>query len=98
MYQERLGPVFSRRLKVFILAHGAYGAFAPVRGRDLARRGVEMRLLDKAKSLLSQNKDKAKDAVDKGGDVVDEKTGGKYEGKVDTVQEKAKDYIDKDDQ
>lgn len=56
-----------------------------------------MRLLDKAKSLLSQNKDKAKGAVDKGGDVVDDKTGGKYQGQVDTAQQKAKDYIDKDE-
>lgn len=56
-----------------------------------------MSLLDKAKSLLSQNKDKAKGAVDKGGDVVDERTGGKYQDKVDTAQEKANDYIDRDD-
>jgi hypothetical protein len=57
---------------------------------------VEVSLLDKAKSLLSQNKDTAKGAVDKGGDVVDEKTGGKYQDKVDTAQQKADDFIDKD--
>jgi len=55
-------------------------------------------LLDKAKSLLSQNKDTAKGAVDKGGDAVDEKTGGKYQDKVDTAQEKAGDFIDKSDE
>jgi hypothetical protein len=57
---------------------------------------VEVGLLDKAKSLLSQNKDAAKGAVDKGGDIVDEKTGGKYQDKVDTAQQKADDFIDKD--
>jgi|AmaraimetFIIA100_FD_contig_41_3375644_length_330_multi_4_in_0_out_0_1 antitoxin protein of toxin-antitoxin system len=59
-----------------------------------------MGLLDKAKSLLSQNKDKANTAVDKGGDMLDDKTGGKYAGQVDTAQEKAKDLIEKqnDDQ
>jgi hypothetical protein len=56
-----------------------------------------MGLLDKAKSLLSQNKDKADAAVDKAGDMVDEKSGGKYADKVDTAQEKAKDMIEKND-
>lgn len=57
-----------------------------------------MSLLDKAKSLLSGNKDTAKGAVDKGGDIVDEKTGGKYQDKVDTAQQKADEFIDKSDQ
>jgi len=57
-----------------------------------------MGLLDKAKSLLSQNRSKANDAVDKVGDLVDDKTGGKYADKVDTAQEKAKDVIDKADE
>jgi hypothetical protein len=56
-----------------------------------------MGLLDKAKSLFSQNKDKASSAVDKAGDLVDDKTGGKYADKVDTAQEKAKDLIEKND-
>ncbi len=54
-----------------------------------------MSLLDKAKSMLFQNKDKAKDAIDTGGDLVDKQTGGKYADKVDTVQDKAKDLLDK---
>ena len=57
-----------------------------------------MSLLDKAKSLLGQNKGAAKGAVDKAGDVVDEKTGSKYQDKVDTAQQKADDFIDKSDQ
>jgi hypothetical protein len=59
---------------------------------------VIVSLLDKAKSLLSGNKGTAKGAVDKGGDIVDEKTGGKYQDKVDTAQQKADDFIDKSDQ
>lgn len=54
-----------------------------------------MGLLDRAKSMLGQNKDAAKSAVDKVGDAVDDKTGGKYESQVDTAQEKATDFIDK---
>jgi hypothetical protein len=54
-----------------------------------------MGLMDRVKSLLSQNKDKASGAIDKAGDVVDEKTDGKYADKVDTAQEKAKDMLDK---
>ena len=55
-----------------------------------------MNLLGKAKSALFENKDKAKDLIDKAGDVVDKKTGGKYADKVDTVQDKAKDALDKE--
>jgi uncharacterized protein YjbJ (UPF0337 family) len=69
----------------------------PTVGDVAMRRRLTMGLLDKAKSLLSQNKDKANDAVDKGGDFVDDKTGGKYTDKVDTAQDKAKDLIDKGD-
>ena len=54
-----------------------------------------MSLLDKAKSMLFKNSDKAKDAVDKAGDMVDKKTDGKYTSQVDTAQEKAKDVLDR---
>lgn len=54
-----------------------------------------MGLLDRAKSLLSGDKDKASGAIDKAGDAVDAKTDGKYADKVDTAQEKAKDMLDK---
>ena len=55
-----------------------------------------MGLLDKAKDMLMKNSDKAKTAVDKAGDMVDKKTGGKYASQVDSVQDKAKDMLDKD--
>jgi hypothetical protein len=34
--------------------------------------------VDKAKDLVSGNKDKVKDGIDKAADVVDEKTGGEH--------------------
>ena len=46
--------------------------------------------------MLMKNSDKAKGAVDKAGDLIDKKTGGKYASQVDSVQDKAKDMLDKD--
>jgi len=51
--------------------------------------------LDKIKGMLGQQKDQAKGAVEKAGDAVDDKTGGKYSSQVDTPQAKADDFIDK---
>ena len=57
-------------------------------------RGDHMSIVDKVKEMLGSNADKASDAVDKAGDMVDEKTGGKYADKVDMAQDKAKSFID----
>lgn len=46
-----------------------------------------MSFLDKAKDLLGQHDDKVDDAIEKAGDVVDEKTGDKYADQVDKVQD-----------
>lgn len=54
-----------------------------------------MGLLDKIKGMLSGNADKVKDGVDKAGDMIDEKTGGKYADKVDMAQDKVEEIIDK---
>ena len=54
-----------------------------------------MGLVDKVKYLLSKNADKVDTAIDKAGDVVDQKTQGKYADKVDKVQEAAKKAVDK---
>ena len=56
-----------------------------------------MGLVDKVKDLLSKNADKVETAIDKAGDVVDEKTQGKYADKVDKVQDAAKKAVDKTD-
>jgi hypothetical protein len=51
--------------------------------------------LDKTKEVLSENADKVGQAIDKAGDIIDEKTKGKYSSTVDKVQDAAKDYVDK---
>lgn len=56
-----------------------------------------MGFLDKAKDLLSQNADMVEQAIDKAGDIVDEKTQGKYSGTVDKAQEAAKNAINKEE-
>ena len=49
-----------------------------------------MSFLDKLKGLVAQNADKVDTVIDKAGDLVDEKTQGKYAEQVDKVQEAAK--------
>ncbi|CDP88530.1 MULTISPECIES: antitoxin [Mycolicibacterium] len=56
-----------------------------------------MGFLDKAKDLLSQNADKVEQAIDKAGDIVDEKTQGKYSQHVDKAQEAAKNALNKEE-
>ena len=53
-----------------------------------------MSILNKAKSLIGQNRDKAKSGVDKGADIADKKTGGAHTEKIDPAADKAKDVID----
>lgn len=55
-----------------------------------------MGFLDKAKDLAAQNLDKVHAAIDKAGDVVDEKTEGKFAGMVDKVQDAAKKALQDD--
>lgn len=54
-----------------------------------------MGFLDKAKDLLGQNADKVDAAIDKAGDILDEKTQNKYSETVDKVQDAAKQAVDK---
>ena len=56
-----------------------------------------MGFLDKIKNLASKNADKVEMAIDKAGDIVDQKTQGKYAGQVDKVQDAAKKAVDKTD-
>ena len=51
-------------------------------------------MLDKIKGLVGGNADKVKDGLDKAGDMIDDKTGGKYEDHIDTATEKIGDMID----
>ena len=52
-----------------------------------------MSIIDKVKGLLGQHSDKAEKGINKAGDMIDRKTGGKYSDKIDSVQEKAKDML-----
>ena len=52
-----------------------------------------MGFIDKVKSLVSQNADKVDQAIDKAGDIVDQKTQGKYASQVDKVQDAAKNGV-----
>jgi hypothetical protein len=53
--------------------------------------------LDKVKDLLARNADKVDTAINKAGDIVDQKTQGKYTSTVDKVQDAAKKAVDKGD-
>ncbi|WP_314143229.1 antitoxin [uncultured Rhodococcus sp.] len=50
-------------------------------------------MVDKGKDLAAENSDKIDDVVEKAGDFIDNKTGGKYSDKIDKVQEAAKKAI-----
>ncbi|MQY02778.1 antitoxin [Actinomadura macrotermitis] len=54
-----------------------------------------MSFVDKVKEMLGQHGDKAKQGVEKAGDMFDQRTGGKHADKVDKAQEQAGKYIDK---
>ncbi len=52
-----------------------------------------MGIFDKAKNLLNEHADKVDGAIDKAGDMIDRKTGGKYASHVDKGQDLAKDRL-----
>jgi hypothetical protein len=54
-----------------------------------------MAFLDKVKNWVSKNPDKAGSAIDKAGDLFDQKTKGKYTDKVDKAQSAAQNYVNK---
>jgi MT0933-like antitoxin protein len=61
-------------------------------GRSISQRGgTSMGIFDKAKDALSGQQDKVDAGVEKAGDMVDEKTEGKYAEQVDKGQDMAGD-------
>ena len=54
-----------------------------------------MGLMDKVKGMLGQNRAKVEDGIEKAGDFVDDKTGGKYADHVDKGQDAATDALRK---
>ena len=55
-------------------------------------------LKGKAQGLIRGNEQAIKDGINKAGDFVDSKTGGKYAGHVDKVQTGASTLVDKADE
>ena len=51
-------------------------------------------LKDKAAEFVGENSDKVKGGIDKAGNFVDQKTGGKYSDKIDGIQSKASQAVD----
>lgn len=51
-------------------------------------------LVDKAKGLISGNKDSVKDGIDQAADVADDKTGGQHSEHIDKGADMAKDQVD----
>lgn len=54
-----------------------------------------MGFMDKVKGMLGQHGDKVDQGVERAGDMVDDKTGGKHAAHVDKAQDAARDHIDK---
>jgi hypothetical protein len=57
-------------------------------------------IFDKAKEALSEHSEHVDSGIERAGDLIDEKTGGKYADKVDQGQgvagDKLRDYLAKD--
>ncbi len=52
-----------------------------------------MSMFDKIKSAVEGHEDIVEKAVEKAGDLFDQKTGNKYESQVDQVQDKIEDQL-----
>ncbi|GHG93609.1 antitoxin [Streptomyces rubradiris] len=50
-----------------------------------------MSMLDKLKQMIKGHESTADKGIDKGGDYIDQRTGGKYQSRVDTGQDKLRD-------
>ena len=59
-------------------------------------KGKQGDLVGKAKELAVEHGDKVESAIDKVGDVVDQRTKGKYAEKIDSAQAKAKDALEQE--
>jgi hypothetical protein len=52
-----------------------------------------MGITDKAKDFLNEHDDQVDKGLDKGGDMLDERTDGKYSDKIDTGVDKAQEGL-----
>ncbi|MFD3655715.1 antitoxin [Streptomyces sp. 24-1644] len=55
-----------------------------------------MSAMDKIKKMLKGHEDQASKGVDKAGDMIDDRTQGKYRDKVDTAQDKLRQQLGTD--
>jgi hypothetical protein len=53
-----------------------------------------MGLLDTIKGLVKGKEDEIGKGIDKAADLVDDKTGGKYDDQIDAAADKAKDVVE----
>jgi hypothetical protein len=56
-----------------------------------------MSVLDKLKQLLKGHEEQAGRGIDKGGDILDERTQGRYSGQIDTGQDKLREQLGGDE-
>ncbi|MFI9045653.1 antitoxin [Streptomyces sp. NPDC053427] len=56
-----------------------------------------MSMLDKIKQMLKGHESQTGKGIDKAGDFVDSKTQGKYQGQVDTAQDKLREQYGRPD-
>jgi MT0933-like antitoxin protein len=54
-----------------------------------------MGIMDKVKGLFSQHSEHADTGIEKAGDTIDERTGGKHAEHVDKGQDAARQHLDK---
>jgi hypothetical protein len=54
-----------------------------------------MGFMDKVKGMLSGHRDQAEQGIEKGGDMIDDRTDGKYADQVDKGQDAARDALRK---
>src|SRR5690606_41107461 len=78
------------------------GLYGPRGTRDATGKtrdpgGSAMSIVDKVKQMLGQHPDKARQGVERAGDMIDDRTGDRHADNVDRVQEKASDYNDRGD-
>ncbi|MDT3442311.1 antitoxin [Pseudofrankia sp. BMG5.37] len=61
--------------------------------KDLAGKAGDLK--EKAEDLADEHGDQINDGLEKAGDFVDDRTGGKHGDKIDTAVDKAQDLVDK---
>ncbi|MCQ4040953.1 antitoxin [Streptantibioticus rubrisoli] len=56
-----------------------------------------MSVLDKLKQMLKGHEEQAGRGIDKGDDILDERTQGRYSGQIDTARDRLKEQLGRDE-